>query len=110
MRRPWGDRIYLTGGLAPRYLITELPEYARPHVGTTDVDLVVGVAVIEQGPEPYATLVKNMMTAGFRQYKDAAGESASFRWCIGMLLPSRASSRASRLIEQCRRLSMWIDW
>ncbi len=79
---PWGDRIYLTGGLVPRYLITKLPEYARPHVGTTDVDLVVGVAVMEEGPEPYATLVKNMTTAGFRQYKDAVGDSASFRWCI----------------------------
>lgn len=79
---PWGDRIYLTGGLAPRYLITELPEYARPHVGTTDVDLVVGVAVTQEGPEPYASLVKNMTIAGFRQYKDADGEGASFRWFI----------------------------
>jgi len=79
---PWGDRVYLTGGLVPRYLIAELPEYVRPHVGTTDVDLVVGVAVIEEGPEPYETLVKNMTMAGFRQYKDAAGEGASFRWCI----------------------------
>ena len=79
---PWGDRIYLTGGLVPRYLISELPRYARPHVGTTDVDLVVGVAVVEEGAEPYATLVKNMTIAGFRLYKDAAGEGASFRWCI----------------------------
>ena len=23
---PWGDRVYLTGGLVPRYLITELPD------------------------------------------------------------------------------------
>lgn len=41
-----------------------------------------GVAVIEEGPEPYATLVKNMTVAGFRQHKDADGVGASFRWCI----------------------------
>lgn len=26
---PWGDRIYLAGGLAPRYLVGDLPEDAR---------------------------------------------------------------------------------
>ena len=39
---PWGQRIYLAGGLAPRYLVGRLPEGARAHVGTTDVDLVIG--------------------------------------------------------------------
>ena len=79
---PWGDRIYLTGGLVPRYLITELPEDARPHVGTTDVDLVVGVAVVDEGPEPYDTLVKNMTRAGFRPFRDEEGRESSFRWYI----------------------------
>lgn len=77
---PWGDRIFLTGGLVPRYLITELPGYARPHVGTTGVDLVVGVAVVEEGPEPYDTLVKNMTRAGFRPFRDEEGRESSFRW------------------------------
>ncbi len=36
---PWGDRIYLAGGLAPRYLVGQLPEGARAHIGTTDIDL-----------------------------------------------------------------------
>jgi hypothetical protein len=49
---PWWERIFLVGGLVPRYLISELPQFARPHVGTTDVDLVVGVAVVEEGPSP----------------------------------------------------------
>ncbi|MDZ4169592.1 MAG: hypothetical protein U1E26_08045 [Coriobacteriia bacterium] len=79
---PWGDRVYLTGGLVPRYLITDLPEYSRPHVGTMDVDLVVGVAVVEEGPEPYDTLVANMKKAGFRLFKDEDGSEASFRWCV----------------------------
>jgi hypothetical protein len=47
-----------------------------------DVDLVVGVAVVEEGPEPYETLVANMKKAGFRLFKDADGSEASFRWCV----------------------------
>jgi hypothetical protein len=39
---PWSERIYLAGGLAPRYLIRQLPEAVPAHVGTTDVDLVIG--------------------------------------------------------------------
>ena len=79
---PWWERIYLAGGLVPRYLITELPDLARPHVGTTDVDLVVGVAVVDEAPEPYETLVANMRKAGFDLYADEAGRQQSFRWCI----------------------------
>jgi hypothetical protein len=79
---PWWERVYLAGGLVPRYLITELPDLARPHVGTTDVDLVVGVAVLDEGPEPYETLVTNMRKAGFDMYADEAGRQQSFRWCI----------------------------
>ena len=68
----------------PRYLIAELPELARPHVGTIDVDLVVGVAVVDEGPEPYETLVNNMRRAGFEMYSDPAGLQQSFRWCISI--------------------------
>jgi len=79
---PWWERIYLAGGLVPRYLITELPELSRPHVGTMDVDLVVGVAVIDDAPEPYETLVTNMHRAGFHLHADEDGRQQSFRWCI----------------------------
>ncbi len=34
---PWKERIYLAGGLAPRYIVGRLPEGVRAHVGTTDV-------------------------------------------------------------------------
>jgi hypothetical protein len=81
---PWWERIFLAGGLVPRYLITDLPELVRPHVGTTDVDLVVGVAVVDEGPEPYETLVTNMRRAGFEMYRNPAGEQQTFRWSIGI--------------------------
>jgi len=79
---PWRERIYLAGGLVPRYLIDVVPELTRPHVGTTDVDLVVGVAVVDEGPEPYQTLVANMSKAGFEMARDKAGRQQSFRWSI----------------------------
>lgn len=70
---PWSQRVYLAGGLAPRYIVGTLPEGARPHVGTTDVDLVIGLAVDSESSEAYRTLENNLKKAGF------VAES-SFRW------------------------------
>ncbi|MHB1341341.1 MAG: hypothetical protein ACYC77_09225 [Coriobacteriia bacterium] len=81
---PWSERIYLAGGLVPKYLITKLPELVRPHVGTMDIDLVVGVAVMDDGPEPYDTLVANMRKAGFDVFKNEDGTELSFRWWIAI--------------------------
>lgn len=71
---PWGDRIYLAGGLAPRYLVGSLPEDARAHVGTTDVDLVIGLALGDETPETYKTLQENVRKSGFKQ------SEPSFQW------------------------------
>lgn len=71
---PWGQRIYLAGGLVPRYLIGRLPEGARPHVGTTDIDLVIGLALGDEMPETYRTLQNNLEKAHFEQ------REPSFRW------------------------------
>ncbi len=71
---PWRERIFLAGGLAPRYLTGQLPEGAREHVGTLDVDLVIGVALGDDAPETYRTLQNNLDKANFKQ-----GEP-SFRW------------------------------
>jgi hypothetical protein len=70
---PWDKRVYLAGGLAPRYIVGSLPEGARAHVGTTDVDLVIGLAVEDETEEAYRTLENNLKKASF----DAA---SSFRW------------------------------
>ena len=71
---PWRERIYLAGGLAPRYLVGQLPEGARAHVGTTDVDLIVGVALADETSETYRTLQNNLEKSGFVQ------SDPSFRW------------------------------
>ena len=62
---PWRERIYLVGGLAPRYLVGRLPEGARAHVGTTDVDLVIGVALGDETPATYLTLQNNLEKSHF---------------------------------------------
>ncbi len=71
---PWRERVYLAGGLAPRYLVGQLPEGARAHVGTTDVDLVIGLALGDETPETYRTLQNNLEKAHFEQ------KEPSFRW------------------------------
>jgi hypothetical protein len=62
---PWSDRIYLVGGLAPRYIVGRLPDGVPAHVGTTDVDLVVAFVVDDESEEAYWTLATNLKNAGF---------------------------------------------
>jgi hypothetical protein len=71
---PWRERVYLAGGLAPRYIVGRLPEGVRSHVGTTDVDLVVGLALGDEAPQTYRTLQRNLEQAGFKQ------GAPSFQW------------------------------
>jgi hypothetical protein len=71
---PWRERVYLAGGPAPRYLIGQLPEGARAHIGTTDVDLVIALALGDETPETYRTLQNNLEKARFSQ------REPSFRW------------------------------
>ena len=71
---PWRERIYLVGGLAPRYLVGELPGGARAHVGTTDVDLVIGLALGDETPETYSTLQENLEKSHFDP------KEPGFRW------------------------------
>jgi hypothetical protein len=71
---PWRERVYLAGGLAPRYLVGQLPEGAPAHVGTTDVDLIIGLALGDETPETYRTLQNNLERSHFHQ------REPSFRW------------------------------
>lgn len=70
---PWSERIVLVGGLAPRYIVGSLPLSATPHVGTTDIDLVIEIAIEDAG-EAYETLQTNLKKAGFTIHRP------SFRW------------------------------
>ena len=70
---PWSKRVVLVGGLVPRYLVGSVPQGVSPHVGTTDVDLVIRLAV-EQDFETYKTLATNLRHSGFKPDRD------SYRW------------------------------
>ncbi len=70
---PWSERIVLVGGLAPRYIVGSLTMGASPHAGTTDVDLVIRLA-IEDSSETYETLHANLKSSGFKLDKP------SFQW------------------------------
>ena len=92
---PWRERVYLAGGLAPRYLVGELPDGARAHVGTTDVDLVIGLALGDETPETYRTLQNNLDKAGFKQGRP------SFSWSrrVDGVLARSETRRAISLIN-----------
>ena len=70
---PWNQRVYFAGGLAPRHIVSCLPEGERPHVSTTDVDLVIGLAVEDDSPEAHRILGNNLTTADF-------SAAQSFQW------------------------------
>jgi len=108
---PWRERIYLVGGLAPRYLVGELPAGARAHVGTTDVDLVVGLALGEETPETYRTLQDNLEKShfdprepGFRWARDVDGVKVIVEFLCeteavpaGLVFRPKAGSTGSRV-------------
>jgi hypothetical protein len=71
---PWSGRVYLAGGLAPRYLVGQMPEGSQAHVGTTDVDLIIGLTIDDETAETYRTLQNNLEKAHFTR------SEPSFRW------------------------------
>jgi hypothetical protein len=78
---PWGGRIFLIGGMTPRYLIGNAPSDMKEHVGTTDLDVVVGVTISTEEREVYRTLQNNLKDAGFVPAVDPeTRQEQSFRW------------------------------
>lgn len=71
---PWRERIYLAGGLDAKVPDRDSPRRSTGHVGTTDVDVVIGLALADEAPETYRTLQNNLEKASFRQ------QEPSFRW------------------------------
>ncbi len=59
---PWGSQLILIGGMAPKYLVGTVPRDLPPHIGTTDLDDVVGVAVETDDDAAYRTLQKTRTT------------------------------------------------
>lgn len=77
---PWKQGIYIVGGLAPRYLISQQDTEDLPaHIGTTDVDLVLNLSILAE-VEAYRRLEKNLKTLGFERGKNDEDAPQHFRW------------------------------
>jgi len=74
----WRRRLYLVGGLVPRYLYGPAGDEAPAHVGSRDVDLAVILMVDDPTSKSYETLARNLLDAGFRQAPLA--DDPDFRW------------------------------
>ena len=79
---PWKAGVYVIGGLVPHFLIAsrdvgigEPPLY----VGTTDVDLVLDLAVLSE-VEAYRRLEQNLRALGFERGTNDDGQAQHFSW------------------------------
>ncbi|MGE6919276.1 hypothetical protein [Achromobacter kerstersii] len=69
----------LIGGLVPRYLTPESPPDVPAHVGTTDVDVVLDVALLaERGA--YDSLKRQLQAAGFQRYHPRQDVVSTWQW------------------------------
>jgi hypothetical protein len=77
---PAAEGIFLIGGLTPRYLVPEIPPGIHPHMGTTDLDLVLTLAAAPDG-DGERSLSEHLRSLGFAP-RPAADEPREpvFRW------------------------------
>lgn len=73
------DTLRLVGGLVPRYLTPVAPPDVPAHAGTSDVDIVLNLALIAEG-EGYASLADQLGARGFVRHVNQAGNESSCRW------------------------------
>lgn len=95
---PWGSRLFLIGGLTPRYLVGTVPRQIREHVGSTDLDIVVGITLATEEAEAYRTLQQNLRAAQFAPARNRETSGGDFslgargrrrQGSVGILLPGR---------------------
>ncbi len=73
--QPWREKVCLVGGLVPLYLVRG-DGYAQPaHVGSTDVDVALRLAVEAEDLGAYTTLETNLKKNGFSRV-----DGSSWRW------------------------------
>jgi hypothetical protein len=80
---PYRESLVLIGGLTPRYLVAERPPVVPQHAGTTDLDVVVDLVVLED-VDAYRTLEENLKKIGFERGENDRGVKVNWRWKIKM--------------------------
>jgi hypothetical protein len=81
-----GAHVILIGGLVPSLLVPEVDAGLEPHIGTTDLDLCLSVALVEGDVGAYERLEKSLRAAGFEMAREG-GQPVSWRWIGGGGLP-----------------------
>lgn len=76
---PWGQSVFLVGGLTPRYLSAAHAPTAPPHAGTMDVDVVIDLQILTD-TDAYETLEVNLKRLGFERAQNRDGTKVSWRW------------------------------
>lgn len=73
------ESVRLVGGLVPRYLTPEQAPEVPAHAGTSDLDLVIDLAVIAAG-EDYTPIAQRLKERGFTKMKRENGGVSSWQW------------------------------
>ena len=68
------EHVVLIGGLVPSLLVPVLDPGMEPHIGTTDLDLCLSVALVEGDTETYERMETVLKALGFKE------GDATFRW------------------------------
>src|ERR1700744_287777 len=76
---PWGQSIFLVGGLTPRYLVHKRPPEVAPHAGTMDVDVVIDLQILTN-TDAYQSLEANLKALGFERGENDQGKKVTWRW------------------------------
>lgn len=76
------DEIVIVGGLVPSLIVpqSQLPADRPLHVGTMDVDLGLGIGILDQ--QRYRELCERLRHAGFEPDANDAGKPTNQRWRI----------------------------
>lgn len=76
------DDFVIVGGLVPSLIVPQdsLPPTKQPHVGTLDVDLGLGIALLNE--QRYHELCQRLRGAGFQPDQNNEGRTTSQRWLI----------------------------
>ena len=75
--QPWRQRLCLVGGLVPQYLVPGVSYNQPEHVGSTDVDVALRLALGSGDSGAYSTLETNLKKNGFSRV-----DGSSWRWCV----------------------------
>lgn len=81
-----GGHVVIVGGLVPSLLVPKPDAGIEPHIGTTDLDVCLSVALVDGEVGSYERLETSLKQAGFQMAKEN-GHDVSWRWRGGVDLP-----------------------